>query len=103
MSFKEKGRDFDSSSSSRPYKDFSEMDEESVREKKRQLANLFSAEGESEEVENVIETSIEDYVLVKHGGVFHMVFFEGGSPQLLSWEEVRGMPQLQKWCEDYFD
>jgi len=103
MSPEEKDRDSESSGVSRPYKDFSEMEEEMAREKKRQLAPLFSADEESEEVENVIETSFEGYVLVKHGGVFHMVSFEGGSPKLLSWEEVRGMPQLQKWCEEYFD
>ncbi|MCF8029978.1 MAG: hypothetical protein K9K39_03700 [Desulfohalobiaceae bacterium] len=103
MSPEEKDRDSESSSVSRPYKDFSEMEEETVREKKRQLAPLFPADDESEEVENVIETSFEEYVLVKHGGVFHMVFYEGETPQLLSWEEVRDMPQLQKWCEDYFD
>ena len=103
MSPEEKDRDSESSGVSRPYKDFLEMDEETVLEKKRQLAPLFPADGESEEVENVVETSFENYVLVKHGGVFHMVFFEEGNPQLLSWEEVRAMPQLQEWCEDYFD
>ena len=74
-----------------------------MREKKQQLVPLFPDEEEAEEVENIIETSFEGYVLVKHGGVFHMVYFEGESPQILSWEEVRNLPQLQKWCDAYFN
>ena len=83
--------------------DFSGMDEEVVQEKKRLFAPLFGGEEQAEAVENAIHTRFEDYVLVKHDGIFYMVQLKEGSPRLVSWEEVREMPQLQKWCSEFFD
>ncbi|MCF8085984.1 MAG: hypothetical protein K9J48_03725 [Desulfohalobiaceae bacterium] len=83
--------------------DFSRMDEEMVREKKRLFAPLFGEDEESGAVENVIYTKFQGYVLVKHNGTFHMTELEGDSPRLVSWEEVKNMPQLQQWCSEFFD
>ncbi len=83
--------------------DFSGMDEEAVREKKRLFAPLFGGGEQAEAVENVIYTKYEDFVLVKHDGIFYMVQLKEGSPRLVSWEEVREMPQLREWCSEFFD
>jgi hypothetical protein len=103
MSPEQKGHGSGSSRITRHELDFSNMDEEMVREKRRQLAPVFGVEEDSEELENVIQTPFEDYVLVKHDGVFNMVRYEGGAPKLISWEEVQNLPKVQQWCNDYFD
>lgn len=103
MSSEEKSHGSGQSGITKQGTDFLHMDEETIKEKRCQVAPAFGLEEDSEELENVVYTPFENYFLVKHDGIFHMVEFTEGQPQVIAWETVRTMPKLQEWCEDYFD
>jgi len=103
MSPEEKSHGSGSSGIAKQGVDFLQMDEETIKEKKRQVAPAFELEEDSEELENVVYTPFEDYLLVKHDGVFHMVELKEGGSQVIPWDTVRTLPKLQEWCDDYFD
>ena len=105
MHKEQKGHRGSGSSRSRLHEmDFTVMEEETIREGKRLLAPLFGDSEDSENMENVVHTGYEDYILVKHDGTFYMVQLKGDDPVIVPWEEVQSsMPRLQKWCAEYFD
>jgi hypothetical protein len=103
MSPEEKDYGSESSGIAKQGLDFLKMDEETIKEKKRQVAPAFGLEEDSEELENVVHTPFEDFLLVKHEGVFHMVQFQEGGAQVIPWDTVWTMPKLKKWSTDYFD